>query len=150
MRAAATAYRAGDMQACWAHYQDAIRRYPELAPSIRATLDAIRRVHQPATSGTQDWDTPGQALSQSDSSLASVLRSIGIEHIYVVNLDRRPDRITRVLREMNAHGLKVTRVPAVDARSSTPARDLMEVFRQRDCRRRPTFPSSTWSNGRPR
>ena len=132
VKAAVAAYRAGDMQACVAHYQDAMRRYPELASGIRATLDAVQRSQLPGASAPQDWAAPAQILSQSDSPTASVLRSMGIEHIYVVNLDRRPDRLARVLREMNAHGLKVSRVPAVDARSSHPARRLMEEFRNRD------------------
>lgn len=132
VKAAAAAYRDGDMQTCVAHYREAMRRYPELAPVVRATLDAMLRMHLPGASGLSEWATPSHALSQSDSPVASVLRSMGIEHIYVVNLDRRPDRMVRVLREMNAHGLKVTRVPAVDAYSSAPARELMEAFRNRD------------------
>lgn len=132
IKAAVAAYQAGDMQACVAHYHDAIRRYPELGQGIRATLDAMRRLHQPGMVDAKDWAPPGQALSQSDSPIASTLRSMGIEHIYVVNLDRRPDRMARVLREMNAHGLKVSRVPAVDARSSLQAKSLMEAFGNRD------------------
>lgn len=131
IEAAVAAYRVGDMRACVAHYQLAIRRYPELAPVIQATLDATRRLHRSALipSGTGGGD--GRVSSQTES-IAPVLRSMGIERIYVVNLDRRPDRMARVLREMIAQGLEVTRMPAVDARSSARAGRLMEEFRRGD------------------
>ncbi len=65
---------------------------------------------------------------------------MGVECIYVVNLDRRPDRMARVLREMNAHGLRVTCMPAVDGRSSIRAKNLMEEFQHRELG---TYVSST-------
>lgn len=123
IEAAVSAYRAGDMRACLAHYQLAIRRYPELAPVIQATLDATRRLHRRGSGDSRVLQT---------ESIAQVLSSMGIEQIYVVNLDRRPDRMARVMREMNAHGLKVTRMRAVDARGSARAVTLMEEFRRGD------------------
>lgn len=130
IKAAVAAYRAGDLRACVAHYQVAIRRYPELAPVIQATLDAIARLQQPGLAGSGVGTAPGQVPTRSDLLIAPVLRSMGIERIYLVNLDRRPDRLARVLREMNTCGLEVTRMPAVDARNSIPAGKLMEEFRR--------------------
>lgn len=131
IKEAVASYRAGDLETCLAHYQDAIRCYPDLAPGLRATVDLMRRMRHRERPGSLLDANPGLAIAQARSPLASVFHSMGIEQLYVVNLDRRPDRMCRVLREMSAQGLKVTRVTAVDACGSIRARDLMEKFRRR-------------------
>jgi glycosyltransferase involved in cell wall biosynthesis/GR25 family glycosyltransferase involved in LPS biosynthesis len=64
-----------------------------------------------------------------------------VEQTYVVNLVRRPDRFVRALREMTRHGLRVTRVDAVDALTTVDANQLWEAFRSRSLDHR--TPSST-------
>jgi hypothetical protein len=65
-------------------------------------------------------------------ALHDVLRDrLGIDGVYVVNLDRRPDRMARAWRELTAQGLRAVRIPAVDGSSSAKARRLWTRFRRR-------------------
>ncbi len=107
----------GRLSEALAVYEELQARFP-----ARAWRMEIARLRSQVTRSTES----------SGSRVPSVLREdLGIEQVYVVNLDRRPDRLARVLREMNAHGLGVTRVPAVDARCSARAQRLLEQFRSR-------------------
>ena len=51
--------------------------------------------------------------------------------LYVINLDRRPDRYMRALREFNKIGVKVERVPGIDGKTLSGMGKLSP--RERSC-----------------
>lgn len=66
------------------------------------------------------------------SDLSEIIREgLGIEQIYIVNLDRRLDRFVRVIREMNINGLTCKRIQGVDAKYSSVAQKLFDDFKSR-------------------
>lgn len=52
--------------------------------------------------------------------------------IFVINLHRRPDRLERIVGDLERLGLKATRVPAVDARTVSDAELATRVDRGRE------------------
>ncbi|WP_159911905.1 glycosyltransferase [Pantoea sp. 18069] len=66
---------------------------------------------------------------ESRSSLSDALeKSFGIQRIYAVNLDRRPDRHIRLLREFTYQGVRISRVSGVDAKKSQETLDKYNQF----------------------
>lgn len=107
----------GDLRSAIAAYEDLQNRYP--SKTWEREIAALR----------SKLNVPDQPTGK---SLDQVLRfDLGIEQVYAVNLQRRPDRMARLLRELLHQGVKVTRIDAVDAATSKEATQVHGAFRNR-------------------
>lgn len=108
----------GDLRSAVATYEELQHRFP--AQTWEREIVRLR------TKLKEQPPPPQERLDQ-------ILRiGLGIEQIYAVNLQRRPDRMARLLRELTHQGLKVTRIDAVDAATSEEVARVCEAFRRRN------------------
>lgn len=63
-----------------------------------------------------------EALNDSIVSFGKALESLGVEKVYVVNLEKRPDRKLRMMKECVANSLNPEFMIAVDAKTSKSKR----------------------------
>ena len=120
-----------------------LREAPYASLSADARADARRLLD--AAHGGDSMSIPAHPVTEGPtlanaSGLHGLLRDgLGVEHVYVVNLARRPDRYARILREMNTWGVPITRIDGVDARHSAQAHADHAAFRARPvAERRPS------------
>lgn len=115
-------------------YEKALTCYEQFASQneeIAHTVSANMRYCEARIHGGYNTGLPVNALQQSTigtGPLALTLSQLGVEQIYVVNLEKQRDRLIRFYREMNTHGLTVTYVPGVDGEASDEARENLQNF----------------------
>lgn len=79
-----------------------------------------------------------KTLENSPNLYNALKKCFGIEKIYAVNLERRPDRYIRLLREFNFQSIKVSKINGIDAKFSQEALDNYNAFIKRGLKIRST------------
>jgi glycosyltransferase involved in cell wall biosynthesis/GR25 family glycosyltransferase involved in LPS biosynthesis len=143
--------RSGNWEKAASEYLLLITQRPELKSLIEGNLKYVLRKlpYESLSRFITEMDRLGMSLelqftaqqiaqaaigdfAASSLSLSDALSiHLEIEKIYVVNLDRRPDRYARMVREMSANGLSFERVSACDVATSLEAQAMWRNFRNR-------------------
>lgn len=115
-------------------YKEALNHYERVAHIYGADLVSanIEICKKKILEDRKRFDQAVPAESSKGTNLAVPLfNRLGIEKIYIVNLSRRPDRLVRIIREMNKHGLACERIDGIDANYSAEAKSNLVTLKER-------------------